>query len=71
MLEGLEDTELKVYLDENPWMIPLFEIDVLETASEYGPTRALKEDKYEPDPKSVLELSKAREAFEREMEISL
>ena len=57
MLEGLEDRELEAYLDENLRIIPLFEIDVLETASEYGPTRALKEDEYEPDPESMLVLS--------------
>ena len=34
MLDGMEDTELEVYLDENPWIIPLFEIDTLEVASE-------------------------------------
>ena len=28
MLEGLEDEELERYLDENPWIVPLFEIDI-------------------------------------------
>ena len=28
MLEGLEDEELERYLDENPRIVPLFEIDV-------------------------------------------
>ena len=63
MLEGLEDMELKAYLAENPWIIQLFKINVLETASEYGPTSALKEDDYEPDPESMVELSRACEAF--------
>ena len=70
MLEGLEDKELEAYLDENLRIVPLFEIDVLETANEYIPTSASNEDDYEPDPELVLELRKAREAFEREMEIS-
>ena len=48
MLEGLEDIER---------IIPLFEINVLETTSEYGPMSALKEDEYEPDPESMLVLS--------------
>ena len=65
MLEGLEDKELEAYLDENLRIVPLFEIDVLETASEYIPMSAPNEDDYEPYPKSVLELSKAWEAFER------
>mgnify|MGYP000149641662 CR=1 FL=1 len=70
MLEGLEDTKLEAYLDENPRIIPLFEIDVLEATSKYISTRTLNEDEYEPELESVLELSRAREAFEREMEIS-
>ena len=69
MLEGLDDTELEAYLDENPWIIPLFKIDVLEAATEYAPTSTLQEE-YEPNPGSMLELSRAREAFEKEMEIS-
>ena len=70
MLDGLEDTELEAYLDENPRIVPLLEIDVLETTSEYIPTSAPNEDNYEPDLEWVLELSKAQEAFETEMEIS-
>ena len=37
MLEGLQDIELEPYLNENLRIIPLFEIDVLEAASEYTP----------------------------------
>ena len=65
MLEALEDTELKAYLDENPLIVLLFEIDILETTNEYVPTISPNREEYEPDPESVLELSKAREAFER------
>ena len=50
MLEGLEDTELEAYLHENPQIIPLFEIDVLEAASEYAPTSTPQEEEYEPNP---------------------
>ena len=70
MLEGLEDTELEAYLDGNPQIIPLFEMDVLEAASEYAPTSMRQDVEHEPDPESLLELSKAQEAFEQEMEIS-
>ena len=70
MLEGLEDMELEVYIDENPRIIPMLEIDVLKVANEYVPMCALEEEEYEPDPESMLELSRAREAFEKEMEIS-
>ena len=70
MLEGLEETELEAYLDENPRIIPLFEINVLETAAEYAPTGTLQEEERKHDPKSISELSRAREAFEKEVEIS-
>ena len=62
MLEGL--TELEAYLDDNPWIVPLFEIDIMETVVEYAPTSTLQEEEYEPDPKSIIELSRAREVFE-------
>ena len=65
MLKGLGDTELEAYPDQTPRIVPLFEIDVLETANEYVPTISPNREEYEPDPESVLELSKAREAFER------
>ena len=70
MLEGLDDTELEAYLDENPRIVPLFEIDVMETIAEYVPTSTLQEEEYEPNPESIIELSRAREVFEKEMEIS-
>ena len=69
MLGGLEDRELEAYLDENPRIILLFEIDVLKAASEYILMSMLNEDEYELEPEFVLELSRAREAFEREMDI--
>ena len=42
MLEGLDDTELEVYLDDNPRIVLLFEIDVMETDAEYAPTIRFK-----------------------------
>ena len=36
MLEGLEDEELERYLDENPRIVPLFEIDVRGMADSYA-----------------------------------
>ena len=38
MPEGLDDTELEAYLAENPWIVPLFKIDIMETVAEYAPT---------------------------------
>ena len=70
MLVGVDDTELEVYLDEHPRIIPLFEIDVIETATEYATPATLHDEAYEPNLESILELSRARAVFEREMEIS-
>ena len=70
MLEGLDDTDLEAYLDYNPWIVPLFEIDVMGTAAGYAPTSMLQEEEYEHNPESIIELSRGREAFENEMEIS-
>ena len=69
MLEGSDDTELGAYLDKNPRIIPLFEIDILENTNEYV-AAATPNGEYELDPESLLELSKAQEMFGREMEIS-
>ena len=63
MLEGLDDTELEAYLDENSRIVPLFEIDITETASEYTPTNTLQEEDYEPDPELIIELRSARKRY--------
>ena len=65
MLEGVEDTELEVYLDDHPRVVPLFEIDIMETVVAYAHTTTLKEEAYELDPESIMELSRARGMFER------
>ena len=70
MLDGVDDTELEAYLDEQPRIIPLFEIDVIETATDYATPTALHDEAYEPDLESILELSRARVVFDKEMEIS-
>ena len=70
MLEGLEDEELERYLDENPRIVPLFEIDVRGTANSYAcPTESTGQED-EPGEDALAELQRAQEAFEREMEIS-
>ena len=70
MLEGVEDAELEAYLEDHPRIIPLFEINIIQTAADYATQATSLEEAYEPDPASIMELSRAREAFEREMEIS-
>ena len=45
MLEGLKHDKLEKYLDENPRIVPPFEIDVVETAETYTtPTTAMGQD---------------------------
>ena len=62
--------EQKAYLDDHPRIVPLFEIDIIETVVDYPASNMLQEEAYELDPKSLLELSRARAAFDWEMEIS-
>ena len=70
VLERLEDEEVDRYLEDNLRLIPLFEIDVIGTADAYVKPREAKEEFLEPDPKTVTELHRAQEAYEREMEVS-
>ena len=70
MLEGMDETELKAYLDENPRIVPLFEIDIIKTTNRYVATATPEGEEYEPYPESLLELSRVRDAVDREMEIS-
>ena len=70
MLEGLEDKELERYLDENPRIVPLFEIDIGGTVESYTfPIETTTRD-VEPSEDAIVELRRTQEAFEREMEIS-
>ena len=69
MLEGLDDDELVNYLDEHPQIVHLFEIDVIETAGTYTtPTTTIEQD-CEPNTEALMELCKAQDAFDQEMEI--
>ena len=64
MLEGLDETKLEAYLDENPRIVPLFKIDVLETANGYVASATPNGEEYEPDLELVLELSRVCDAFD-------
>ena len=56
MLEGLEDKELERYLDGNPRIVPLFEIDVGEIAESYAsPIEATTHDD-KPNANAIVEL---------------
>ena len=70
MLEGLDDDELENYMEENPQIVPLLEIDVMETTKTYTTPATTTEQDYEPNEESVIELHPPHDAFDREMEIS-
>ena len=70
MLEGLDDEELENDLDENPRIMPLFEIDIIETSGTYAMSATTAEHDFEPNTDALMELHRAQDAFEREMEIS-
>ena len=70
MLDGLTYDEMHAFLEENPTIVPLFEIDVLSAVEPYIPTRSNPEELYKRDATSLNELQHAREALERELAIS-
>ena len=67
MLEGLADEEVDRYLEENPKIVPLFEVDVANVVSPYivHPDDAGEE----PDQDAIRDLRQAQEALEREMAV--
>ena len=68
MLEGLADEEVNQYLQENPKIVPLFEINVAEAVSPY--ILQPEENNEEPYKEVIRELRQAQEALEREMAMS-
>ena len=72
MMEGLEDNEIEQYLEENPKIIPLFEIDVVEIITPYISNENIgtEEQPQQEDPKSLKELQYQQEAMEQEMKVS-
>ena len=34
MVEGVDDIELETYLDDHPQIVPLLEIDIIETVAD-------------------------------------
>ena len=57
MLEGLVDEEVNQYLQENPKLVHLFEIDVAEAVAPY--IMQPKDADEEPDKEAIRELRKA------------
>ena len=68
MLEGLADDEVDPYLEENPRIVPLFEVDIVEGVSPY--IVQTEDDSEEPDNDAIRELRQAHDALEREMVVS-
>jgi hypothetical protein len=60
MLEGLTEEEADTFLQENPTLVPLYEIDVVKEAEPYQ----LSEEA------AIVELGRTREALERELAVS-
>ena len=73
MMEGLDDGEVNQYFDENPKIIPLFEIDILDiiTPNISNEEKDVDSSKtQEPlDDKTLRELRLQQEAMEREMQV--
>ena len=68
-MEGLNDGEENQYFEDNPKIIPLFEIDVVEVLTPY----LGDDDKEADDPiddKTIMESRHQHEAMEREMQVS-
>ena len=57
MLEGLANEEVDRYLDENPKIVLLFEVDVAEAVSPY--IVQLEDAREEPDRDTIRELRQA------------
>ena len=68
MLEGLANEEVDQYLQVNPKIVPLFEIDIAKVVSPY--ILQLDENDEELDKEAIRELQQAHEALEREMVVS-
>ena len=56
ILEGLEDEELERYLDENPRIVPLFEINVGGTVESYASPIETTTRDVEPGEDAIREL---------------
>ena len=69
MMEGLDDAEEEQYFEDNPKIIPLFEVDIMQTLTPYFSEDAkeqeiLVDDKTMNDPN--MKLRKGRCKYPRE-----
>ena len=63
MLKELDDEELDNYLEENPRIVPLFEINIIETAGAYTTPTTAGADECESDTEALMELRRAHDVF--------
>ena len=66
MTEGLNDGEENQYFEDNPKIIPLFEIDIVEVLMPYIGDEG-KEVDNPVDEKTIMEVHHQHEAMAREM----
>ena len=59
MLEELNAEEMENYLEENPRIVPKFDIDVIETVGAYTMPAIAGDDNYKPDTDALIELRRA------------
>ena len=69
MMEGLDEAEEDQYFEDNPKIIPLFEVNIIQTLTSYMGEED-KEEKIHVDEKTLKELRLQQEATERDMQVS-
>ena len=67
MMEGLNEAEEEQYFNDNPKIIPLFEVDILQTRTSYIED---KEDEVPVDERTLKEIRLQQEATKKEMQVS-
>ena len=66
MMEGLDEDEENQYFDDNPKIIPLFEIDILQALTPYVDSQ----EEMPLDEQTMKEIRLQQEATDREMKVS-
>ena len=67
MLEGLDEKEENLYFNDNPKIIPLFEVDIIQTLTPYVEDQ---QDIVPVDEQTLKEIRLQQEACEKEMLVS-
>ena len=66
MMEGLDEVEENQYFDDNPKIIPLFEVDILQALTPYVDSQ----EELPIDEQAMKEIRLQQEATDREMKVS-